>query len=139
MVGVEVDVSVLKITLSPTAKLDTEDSPFLSMSLLDPTTYAFPSIVTELLPTAVTVPLLVRSPPRGSASGEEGVEVELELDPLLLDGCVVPVDALADIVAPRIAPPASPTATRPADNQSLGLVRSSSLNDMSVWVPFSRG
>ena len=57
MVGVDVDESVLKVTLSPTASDDRDASPFLSMSLFDVTAYVVPLIVTELDPTAETVPL----------------------------------------------------------------------------------
>jgi hypothetical protein len=55
-------------------------------------------------------------------------EDELELEAALVE--LVPVAALAERVEPRIAPPASPTVTRPADAQSLGWVRILSFNVM---------
>ena len=66
MVGVDAPLTVLKVTLSPTASWERVDSPFLSMSLLEVTAYVLPSMVTLLVPTAVTVPLLSRAWPGGA-------------------------------------------------------------------------
>jgi hypothetical protein len=56
-----------------------------------------------------------------------------ELDEL---GVLVLLAALAERVAPTIAPPAKPAVTRAADAQSLGFVRICSPMDMVDPIPF---
>jgi hypothetical protein len=71
----------------------------------------------------------------------DGADEEEEEEPEMPLVDLAVVAAFADIVAPRIAPPASPSVTRPADAQSLGFVRISSLNDNFglSFLPHARG
>src|SRR5579864_51684 len=82
MVRLVPDPVVLKVTVSPTERLLSVASPFLSMSLEDVTAYVVvPELVlmvTLLVPTAVTVPLKgsVRAPPGPPAPGDHVPEPE---------------------------------------------------------------